>query len=55
MFISTNETKLIKKSEANGEEGEKKEVKEGEGKERERERGEYTDDRVANDLKAVQL
>lgn len=51
MFISTNETKLIKKSEANEEGGEKKEVKEGEGKER----GEYTDDRVANDLKAVQL
>lgn len=32
MFISTNETKLIKKSEANGEGG-KKEEKEG-GKER---------------------
>lgn len=33
MFISTNETKLIKKSEANGEGGKKKEEKEG-GKER---------------------
>lgn len=48
MFISTNETKLIKKSEANGEGGKKKKKREGK-------RGEYTDDRVANDLKAVQL
>lgn len=50
MFISTNETKLIKKSEANGE-GKKKKKK----KREEKKRGEYTDDRVANDLKAVQL
>lgn len=49
MFISTNETKLIKKSEANGEGKKKKKKRE------EKKRGEYTDDRVANDLKAVQL